>query len=52
MAFKTEGLFEVGIEGWPKWNFNPHSLKSFQQLQPTEPSGHEFNSHSEPTFYS
>ena len=23
MAFTTEGLFEVAIEGCPKWNLNP-----------------------------
>ena len=41
MVFTTEGLFEVAIASWP-----------VQTLQQTEPSGHEFNSHSDPTLYS
>ena len=31
---------------------NPRPLNSVQTLQPNEPSGHEFNLHSEPTLYS
>ena len=52
MVFITEGFFEVAIESWPEWNLNPRPVNSVQTLQPTELSGHEFNSHSEPTLYS
>ena len=46
MVFTTEGFFEGAIESWPEWDLNPRPLNSVQTL-----SGHEFNSHSEPTFY-
>ena len=23
MVFTTEGMFEIAIERWPKWNLNP-----------------------------
>ena len=52
MVFTTEGLLEVAIENWPELDLNPRLLNSVQTLQPTELSGHEFNSHSEPTLYS
>ena len=52
MVFTTEGLLEVAIESCPEWELNPRPLNSVQMLQPTELSGHEFNSHSEPTLYS
>ena len=51
MVLNTEGFFEVAIESWPEWDLNPRP-DSVQTLQPTELSGHEFNSHSEPTLYS
>ena len=52
MVFTTEGFFEVAIESWPGWDLNPRPLNFVQTLQPTELSGHELNSHSEPTLYS
>ena len=52
MVFINEGLFEVAIESWPEWDLNTRLLNSVQTLQPTELSGHEFNSHSDPTLYS
>ena len=52
MVFTTEGFFEVAIESWPEWDLNPRPLNSIQTLKLTELSGHEFNSHSEPTLYS
>ena len=52
MVFTTKGLFEVAIESWPEWDMNPQPLNSVQMLYPTELSGHEFNSHSEPMLYS
>ena len=52
MVFTTEGLFEVARESWPEWDLNPRPLNSVQTLSPTELSGHELNSHSEPTLYS
>ena len=52
MVFTTEGLFEVAIESWPEWDLNPRPLNSVQTLEPTELSGHELNSHSEPTLCS
>ena len=52
MVFTTEGLFEVTIESWPEWDLNPRPLNSVQTLETTELSGHEFNSHLEPTLYS
>ena len=51
MMFTTEEFLEVAIERWPEWDLNPRPLNSVQTLHPTEPSGHEFNSHSEPTMY-
>ena len=32
MVFTTEGLFEVAIESWPEWDFNPRPLNSVQTL--------------------
>ena len=32
MVFITEGFFEVAIESWPEWDFNPRSLNSVQTL--------------------
>ena len=52
MTFTTEGFFEVAIESWPEWDLNPQPLNSVQTLSPIELSGHEFNSHSEPTLCS
>ena len=52
MVFTTERLFEVAIASWPEWDLNPRPLNSVQTLQPTELSGHEFNSHSESTLCS
>ena len=52
MVFTTGGIFEVAIESWPVWDLNPQPLNSVQTLQPTELSGHEFDSHSEPNLYS
>ena len=48
MVFTIEGFFEAAIESWPEWNVNPRPLNA----APTELSGHEFNSHSEPILYS
>ena len=50
MVFTTEWFLEVAIESWPEWNLNRRPLNFVQMLQPTELSGHEFNSVSEPTF--
>ena len=47
----TYGI-DVAIESRPEFDWNPRPLNSVQMLQLTEPSGHEFNSHSEPTLYS
>ena len=52
MIFTTDGFFDVAIESWPESDLNTRPLNSVQTLQPTELSGHEFNSHSEPTLYS
>ena len=52
MVLTTEGFFEVAIESYPDWDLHPRPLNSVQTLSPTELSGHEFNSHSEPTLYS
>ena len=52
MVFTTEGFFEVAIESWPEWDLSPRPLNCVLTLKPTELSGHEFNSHSEPTLYS
>ena len=52
MVFTTEVFFEVAIESWPEWDLNPQPLNSVQTLQPTELSGHEFSSRSEPILYS
>ena len=51
IVFSTDGFFEVAIESWPEWDLDPRPLNSIQTLQPTELSGHEFNSHSEPTLH-
>ena len=48
MAF-TMLFFEVAIKSWHEWDLNPQAIRSVQTLQPTELSGNEFNSHSEPT---
>ena len=45
MVFTNEGFLEVAIESWPEWDLKPRPLNSVQTLQPTELSGHEFNSH-------
>ena len=52
MVLTTEGFLEVAIESWPEWDLNPRPLNSVQTLYPTELSGHEFNSLSEPILYS
>ena len=52
MVLTTDGLFQVAIESRPEFDWNPRPLNSVQMLQLTEPSGYEFNSHSEPTLYS
>ena len=52
MVFTTERLSEVTMESWSEWGLNPPPLKSVQMLKPTEPSGHESNTHSEPALYS
>ena len=52
MVFIIDGFLEVAIESWPEWDSKPPRLHSGQMFQPTELSGHEFNSHSEPTLYS
>ena len=49
MVFTTEEFLEAAIESWPEWDWNPQPLKS---VQLNELSGHEFNSHPEPTLYS
>ena len=51
MVFTTEAFLEVAIESWLEWDLNPRPLNSVQKLQPTELSGHEFKSLSEPTLY-
>ena len=51
MEFTIERFLEVAIESWPEWYLNPRPLNSVQTLYPSELSGHEFNSHSERTFY-
>ena len=48
MVFITEGFLEVATESWPEWDLKPRPLNYVQMLLPTELSGHEFNSHSEP----
>ena len=30
--FTTEGLFELAIENWPEWDFNPQPLNAVQTL--------------------
>ena len=50
MVFITERFLEVAIESWPEWDLNPRPLNSVQAPEPTELSGHEFNSHSEKKF--
>ena len=52
MVFTTEGFFKVAIENWPEWDLNPRPLNSTQTLWANGLSGHEFNSHSKPTFCS
>ena len=32
MVFTTEGLLQVAIESWPKWDLNPRPLNSGQML--------------------
>ena len=32
MVFATEGLFEVAIESWPKWDLNPQPLNSYSLI--------------------
>ena len=52
MAFTTDKFFEVAINSWREWDFNPRPVNSHEMFSPTELSGHEFNSHSEPTLHS
>ena len=52
MVFISEGFFEVAIEIWPELELNQQPLSFVQTLYPTELSGRELNSHSEPTLYS
>ena len=52
IIFTIEGIFEVDIENLPEWDLNLRPPNSVQTLQPTEVSGHEFKSHSEPVLYS
>ena len=52
MVFTTEAFFEVAIESLPEWDLNPQQLNSVHMLKPTNLSGHDFNLHSEPNFYS
>ena len=49
MVLTTGRFLEVAKESWPEWNLILRPLKSVQKLQPTELSGHECNTHSEPT---
>ena len=51
-VFTTDKFFGVAIESLPQCDLNPQLLNSVQMLLPTDLSGHEFNSHSEPTLYS
>ena len=30
--FTTEELFELAIENWPEWDFNPQPLSSVETL--------------------
>ena len=32
MVFTTEGLLEVAMESWTKWDLNPRPLNSVQTL--------------------
>ena len=32
MVFTTEQFFEVAIESWPEWDFNPRPLNFLQTL--------------------
>ena len=32
MVFTAEGFFEVAIESWPDWDWNPRPLNSVQTL--------------------
>ena len=52
MVITIDGFFEEAIESWPEWDLSPQPMHSVQILQPTELSGHEFKSHSEPTLQS
>ena len=42
----------IATESGSEWNLNPRPLNSAQVCQSTELSGHELNSHSEPTISS
>ena len=44
-SFLTITLIEGSYKSWPEWNLNRRPLNSVQILQPTEQSGHDFNSH-------
>ena len=33
MVFTTEGFFEVAIESWPEWDFNPRRLSDAWHTQ-------------------
>ena len=52
MVFTTERLFQVAIETFLEWDLNSLPLNSVQMHWSTGLSSHEFNWHSEPTFYS
>ena len=51
MVFTTYGFSKIAKESWPEWDLNPGPINSVQRLSPTELSGHEFSSHSQPTLY-
>ena len=36
MVFTTEGFFEVAIESWPEWDFNPRPPTEFRSDAPTD----------------
>ena len=40
------------MESLPEWDLNQQSLNSAQMLSRAELSGHEFNLHLEPSWYS
>ena len=52
MVVTTEGFLEVALESWLDSALNLQPLNSIQTLYPTEVSGQEYNSLSEPTLHS